>query len=161
MHLAQLNIARPLAPLDSPLLADFMASLERINQLAEASEGFVWRLQSEAGDATGFTILDTSTIPNLTVWESMETLHAFVYRSAHVDVMRHRRKWFEKMTEAFMVLWWIPAGHLPDLAEAQDKLMLLRERGPSPEAFTFRQPYPAPDAVNEEATGSFDDCCPA
>jgi hypothetical protein len=160
-HLAQLNVARPLAPLDSPLLADFMANLDRINLLAEQSPGFVWRLQSEEGNATSFRVFDEDTLVNLTVWEDIESLHAFVYRSAHVEIMRHRRKWFEKSSEAVTALWWIPAGHIPTLAEAQRRLLELRERGPSPAAFSFREPFAAPGVAPDETPVAFDDCCPA
>lgn len=160
-HLAQINVARPLAPLDSPLLADFVANLARINELAERSPGFVWRLQSDAGDATAFTVLDDVTIPNLTVWESLETLHAFVYRSAHVEIMRRRREWFEKSVEAITALWWVPAGHRPDLTEAADRLLRLRRRGPTTAAFTFAKPYPAPDAGDSGIPASLGDECPA
>jgi len=146
-HLAQLNIARSRAPLDSPALADFVAALAPINALAEQSPGFVWRLQSPAGNSMAVRMLDDERlIVNLTVWESLETLRAFVYRGAHTEVMRQRRKWFESMLEAYAVLWWLPAGRVPTVEEAEQKLTLLRREGPSPEAFTFKQSYPAPSA---------------
>jgi hypothetical protein len=143
-HLAQLNIAVLKAPLDSPILADFVANLDRINALAESSEGFIWRLKSEDNNATSFRPLDENTIVNMSVWRDLESLNAYVYKSAHTEIMRRRKEWFERMAEAFMVLWWIPEGHIPEVDEALKKLELLRQHGPGPEAFTFRSPFPHP-----------------
>lgn len=151
-HLAQLNIALPVAPLTSDELADFVAALDPVNAVADAAPGFVWRLQTEDGDATavrGFD--DDRLIVNMTVWESMEALADFVYRNpAHVAVLRERRRWFEKMAEAFQVLWWVPAGHRPSVTEAEERLHHLRAHGPSERAFTFRTPYPAPGFTTVE-----------
>lgn len=142
-HLAQLNVARLLAPLDSPQLSGFVAGLEPINELADGSPGFVWRLQTDEGDATSIRAFDDDMlIVNMSVWESAEALAAFTYRSDHLAVMRRRREWFEGMAEAHLVLWWVPAGHVPDVEEAKERLDLLRRVGPSPEAFTFRAMYP-------------------
>src|SRR5262249_12286137 len=144
-QLAQLNVARPLAPVDSPRLADFMAQLDEINALAEASPGFVWRLVGSGGNATDLHPDDDPTmLVNMSVWATAEQLFDFVYRTAHTKVMVRRREWFEKM-EAFQVLFWVPTGHQPTVAEAMDKLAHLRAHGPSPAAFTFKQRYPAPD----------------
>src|ERR671933_136327 len=139
-HLAQLNIALPRAPLDAPLLAEFVARLEPVNAQADSSPGFVWRLQTEEGDATGIRAFgDDRLIVNMSVWESLEDLRAFVYGNrSHLAAMRRRREWFTRMADAFMVLWWVPAGHRPSVAEAERRLELLRALGPSPEAFTFR-----------------------
>lgn len=145
-HLAQLNIAVLKAPLDSPILADFVANLDRINALAESSEGFIWRLKSEDNNATSFRPLDENTIVNMSVWRDIESLNAYVYKSAHTEIMRRRKEWFERMAEAFMVLWWIPQGHTPEIDEALKKLELLRQHGPGPEAFTFRSPFPNPES---------------
>lgn len=160
-HLAQINIARAIAPLDSPQLTDFMVNLDRINQLAEQSPGFVWRLQSDEGDATSFTIFDDKTIPNLTVWKNIESLHHYVYKTDHIHIMKRRKEWFEPMQEAFLALWWIPAGHIPSLYEAQLKLETLRKKGPTPDAFTFRKHFPAPDQVSEVGGKTLDGHCPA
>jgi len=146
-QLAQCNVARLRAPLDSPVLAEFVASLEPINRLADTAPGFVWRLQTEAGDATTVRAFDDDMlIINMSVWESVESLAEFTYRRAHRDVMRRRRQWFEKLAEAYLVLWWIPAGTLPTVSDARVRLGKLRGDGPSHEAFTFRSPFPAPDA---------------
>jgi Domain of unknown function (DUF3291) len=160
-HVAQVNIGLPREPLTSELLADFVAALDPINALAEASPGYVWRLQTVDGDATnvrGFG--DDRLIINFSVWESVEALADFVFRSAHTDVMRRRRTWFEQMREAYAVLWWIPAGHIPTIGEAEERLALLRAHGPSAEAFTLREPYAAPDQ-GAAARPTTDDLCPA
>ena len=146
-HLAQLNIARLLAPLDSPQLADFVGNLERINALAERSPGFVWRFQTEAGDATADRSFGEDIVANLSVWDSVEALHAYVYRSDHAPIMARRRSWFAQPSEPWSVLWWVPAGHRPSMTEAAERLQALREHGPGPQAFTFKQAFPAPTAV--------------
>jgi hypothetical protein len=143
-HLAQVNVARALAPLDSPQLADFVENLVPINALADTSSGFVWRLQTEAGDATALRVFDGEYLVNLSVWESLEALRAFVYRSAHADVLRRRLEWFERPTEAYMALWWIQAGSIPSLADAEERLRTLRAEGPTPGAFTLKEPVDAP-----------------
>jgi hypothetical protein len=142
-ELAQVNVARLRAPLDSPQLADFVGALDRINAVADGSPGFVWRLQDEAGNATALHPMGEEFIFNMSVWQDAQSLQAFVYRSDHVGVMRRRREWFEKM-DVFMVLWWVPRGHRPMAEEGIERLNLLRSRGPSAEAFTFGNPFPAP-----------------
>ncbi len=160
-HLAQLNIARLRAPLDDPLVADFVGNLERINGLGDASPGFVWRLQTEDGDATAVRAYDDElVIVNLTVWESIEALADFVYRSDHIEFLRRRREWFERMGEAHLVLWWVPAGHRPSIAEAVARLDQLRRAGPGPEAFTFRQPFAASGLAGQLAADERN-ACPA
>ena len=144
-ELAQINVARALAPLDSPQLADFVANLDRINALADRAPGFVWRLQDESGNATDIKAGDDPLlIVNLSVWQSKEALADFAYRTAHKRVLARRTEWFEAPKGPYLALWWVPAGHRPDVEEAMAKLALLAERGPSPEAFTFQQSYPAP-----------------
>ncbi len=146
-HLAQLNVARLRAPLDSPELADFVAALEPINALADGAPGFVWRLQTEAGDATAVrAFADERIIVNLSVWETVEALEAFAYRSGHAAVMRRRREWFEHHGEAHLALWWLPAGELPTVEQARERLERLRAEGASPEAFTLQERFPAPQA---------------
>ena len=144
-HLAQLNVARAVAPLDSPVLADFVAALGRINAIADASPGFVWRLVGDGGDATAIRHGDDpNLIVNMSVWERVEALFEFTYRSGHVEVMRRRREWFDAAAAPYMVLWWIPAGHRPTLDEAMARLEHLRAHGPSAHAFTFKQRFAAP-----------------
>ncbi|TLY86600.1 MAG: DUF3291 domain-containing protein, partial [Gammaproteobacteria bacterium] len=136
-HIAQLNVGRILAPTDSPQLAEFMARLDEINALADGSPGFVWRLKSDSGNATDIKVSeDPYFLVNMSVWVTIESLFEFVYRTSHTAVMVRRRQWFERPTEAYQVLWWVPAGHIPSASEALDRLEHLRRNGPSPHAFT-------------------------
>lgn len=160
-ELAQLNIAVMKEPLTSPLLADFVANLDRINALADAAPGFVWRLQTPNGDATALRPMGEETLVNMSVWRDVQALSDYVYRSGHVEIMRRRKEWFERMAEAFMVLWWVPQGHRPTVDEALARLTLLRTQGASADAFTFRSPFPAPDAPRERAPYFGGDECPA
>lgn len=144
-QLAQLNIASMKEPLESPGMADFVANLERINALAEASPGFVWRLQDEAGDATAIRPFGEEVLVNLSLWRDVEALKGYVYKSAHAEILKRRNEWFTRMGEAHMVLWWVPAGHLPSVSEAAERLRLLRELGPTAQAFSFRQAFAPAD----------------
>ena len=160
-QLAQLNIARLLAPVDSPQLAEFVARLAEINALADAAPGFVWRFQTEDGDATALRPYDDDEIIiNYSVWESPEALRAYVYQGSHAEVMKRRREWFSRMSQPYMVLWWVPAGHRPTMTEAKERLELLRQEGPTREAFSFRQIFPAPDASMDETPRELLDQCP-
>lgn len=145
-HLAQLNVGTVRAPTDSAELAGFMAGIVPVNAIADAAPGFVWRLQGSDGPgATGLRPRGPDFMVNMSVWESLEALRGFVYRNGpHLDFMRRRREWFHRMADEHLVLWWVPAGHIPSLGEALDRLDLLRSAGPCPRAFTFREPYPAP-----------------
>jgi heme-degrading monooxygenase HmoA len=144
-HLAQVNVARPLEPLDTPRLAGFMAALEPVNAVADASPGFIWRLQTEDGDATAIRAFgDDTMIINMSVWESVEALRAYVSGDAHAAVLRRRREWFERLGEPETALWWILAGTIPTVADAEERLTRLRADGPTPEAFTLRRTVPAP-----------------
>ena len=144
-QLAQINVARMVAPLTDLVMADFVASLAPINALADASPGFVWRFQTAQGDATAVRPYeDDRIIVNFSVWEDLKSLRDFVYQGAHAGVMKRRREWFDRLTDAYVALWWVPAGHRPTVAEALSRLERLKRCGPSPEAFTFRELYPAP-----------------
>ena len=144
-HIAQVNIARLLAPLDDPMIADFAARLDGINALAERSPGFVWRLQSEGGNATDLRPFDDDRIlVNMSVWESIEQLKEYVYRSAHAEVLKRRREWFEKFDGAFAAMWWIEAGHTPTVEEAKERLDHLYKHGESEFAFSFKKTFPPP-----------------
>jgi hypothetical protein len=156
-------VAIPKEPPGGPVLAEFMAALDPVNAVADSSPGFVWRLQTEDGNATAIRAFDEDTMVNMSVWESLEALRAFVYSNrAHLDIMRRRREWFENHAEAFQVLWWVPAGHVPTVAEAEERLRVLRDHGPSAEAFTFRRHFPPP-AAESAGEGVDDDrwLCPA
>jgi len=144
-HIAQLNVGRVVAPTDDPILADFMNALDRVNALAEASPGFVWRLQGDNGNATEIlTTPDPYFLINMSVWRSIEELFEFVYRSAHTGFMVRRREWFERPSEAYQVLWCVPAGHTPSPQDGLARLGYLRAHGASPYAFTFKQHYKPP-----------------
>ena len=147
-HLAQFNVARLRAPTSDPLIADFMAAIDSVNAAAERSPGFVWRLKSDGGNATDIQLFnDPLTIVNLTVWDSIESLRDFTYgrEGMHAPVMARRREWFHHMEQPYLVLWWIPVGHIPLPQEAVERLEQLRVEGPSARAFTFKQPFQPPE----------------
>lgn len=161
-ELAQLNIGVIKGPMDSPVMADFAANLDRINAVAEASPGFVWRLQTDAGDATAIRPFDDENmLVNMSVWRDVAALNSYVYSSVHVELMRRRREWFEPMREAFLVLWWVPRGHRPSVEEAIARLETLRAKGPTAEAFTFRKAFAPPGSAAAAAPGPFSAECPA
>jgi Domain of unknown function (DUF3291) len=141
-NLAQVNIARMKAPLESPQLADFVARLDEINALADRSAGFVWRLQGTGGNATYLRPYgDDRILFNMSVWEDVESLKTYAYSSAHRELLRRRSDWFARFEGEYMALWWVPAGHVPSVGEAKDRLAHLRAQGPTPYAFTFKQTF--------------------
>ncbi len=145
-QLAQVNIGLTRGPRESEVMSGFMARLDEINALAERSPGFVWRLQTEEGDATAIQAFDDPLLlVNMSVWENLESLKSFVYQSTHLELLREREAWFEKMTEVYQALWWIPAGHLPTVDEAKERLAILQREGAGPQAFTFAKAFPAPE----------------
>lgn len=146
-HLAQVNVGRILAPLGSPQLADFVAHLPEINALADRAPGFVWRMVDDDGaDSTGLRPKneDDLFLINCSVWESVEALRDYTYRSEHLKVLARRREWFERLADFHHALWWVPAGHRPGVDEAMDRIALIRDNGEGPAAFTFRAPHPPP-----------------
>jgi hypothetical protein len=144
-ELAQLNIARMRAPLESPAMADFVALLDEVNALAEGSPGFIWRLKGQGNDATSLRPFDDDfVIVNMSMWESIVDLRAYVYKSAHASAMRRRREWFEHFGSAYVVLWWVEAGHIPTVGEAKERLQHLEAHGPTADAFTFKQSFAPP-----------------
>jgi hypothetical protein len=150
-HLAQVNIAVLREPLDHPALAGFVAALDPLNAVADAAPGFVWRLQEADGNATSIQAFEWAdevgqgVITNLSVWQSIEALADFAYGDDHRRILRQRRAWFHPVKAATLALWWIPAGSIPTVDEAEARVAHLRTHGPTPEAFTFRQPFAAPD----------------
>lgn len=144
-HLAQLNIARFMKPAEHPDNADFVNNLDRVNAIAEAQPGFIWRLKGDGNDALGIQAFDDENIAiNMSVWTSLESLADFVYRNEeHLVIMRRRREWFEK-TKFHLVLWWVEADHIPSLVEAKERLNALITNGPCERAFTFRKPFAPP-----------------
>lgn len=146
-ELAQVNIARLQAPLDSPQLKDFVDALDPVNAVADTSDGFVWRLQSDSGNATDIPVLgDEWLVVNMSVWRDCDALTAFMYQGRHRELLSRRREWFERPAEAVTTLWWVPAGHHPTVAEAEERLLHLRAHGPTPYAFTLRTTFPASPA---------------
>ncbi len=144
-QLAQYNIAWIVAPLDSPLMADFTNNIAAINALAESAPGFVWRHQTEDGDSTSVRVRDDDRIIiNFSVWEDAESLFQFAFYSRHTDYYRRRNEWFIHEDEPYAVLWWVPAGHQPSVDEAEAKLAELKANGPGPGAFTFKKRFPPP-----------------
>ena len=145
-HLAQINIGRLNYPVDDPRVAEFMDNLDPINELAEQSPGFVWRLKDDSGNATGIRAFDDETIlPNLTVWQSLDALKDYVFKTDHARFLRRRREWFQAMDDMpVLTMWWIPAGHVPTLEEAKERIDHLAEHGPSAYAFTFRPTFDPP-----------------
>jgi hypothetical protein len=146
-HLAQVNIGRLRAPIDDPIMDGFRTQLDPVNALADQAPGFVWRLQTEDGNAIAIRpFADAQMAINMSVWESLESLQQFVYRGDHVDSLRARKQWFEPIEGPILALWWVPAGHIPTVTEALDRLEHLKLHGPTAHAFTFRQPFAAPES---------------
>jgi hypothetical protein len=144
-HLAQINIGRLIAPIDDLKIAEFVAQLGPVNALADKAPGFVWRLQSESGNATDIAYNDDPfMIVNMSVWESLEALRDFAYGSDHIKVLRDRAKWFEKMDKPYYCLWWVPAGHVPTVAEGRERLEHYQTHGATPYSFWFSQHFPQP-----------------
>lgn len=161
-QLAQLNVARIKGPMDSPIMAEFVANLDRVNALAEQSPGYVWRLKTDEGNATSVSSpLGDDVIVNMSVWEDVAALNHYVYKTAHVEIMKRRKEWFETIREAYVVLWWVPRGQYPSVIDAVARLEHLRQHGPSERAFTFRQAFAAPDAALDAPAPFFGDVCPA
>lgn len=145
-HIAQINVGRMVAPIESEEMSGFAERLDEINALADEAEGFVWRLQTEEGDATGIRVFDDDLIiVNMSVWESLEALHEYTYKTAHAQLIKGRKNWFQKMTVPHMAIWYIPAGYIPTAEEAQAKLDVLNEHGANPMAFTFAHSFTIDD----------------
>jgi len=159
-QLAQLNIVLPKAPLDSPTMADFVANIGRINILAEQSPGFIWRLKEDDGPAANAHPFGATALVNVSVWQDIQALHNFAFRSGHVEFLKRRREWFERAVDAYAVLWWVPRGHRPTATEAAERLASLKTSGARAYAFTFRDAFPPPGGDEAFSTASFDTTCP-
>jgi hypothetical protein len=147
-HVAQCNVVKLKAPLDSPDVAGFVAALDPVNALADSAPGFVWRLKTDDGNATAIRVFDDDQILlNMSVWDSIEALSQYVYRSGHREVLRQRRQWADRFEGAQTAMWWIRAGTIPEPQEAVARLEHLGRLGPSEYAFTFHHWFPAPDDV--------------
>jgi hypothetical protein len=161
--IAQVNIGRIKAPLDSPQMAGFVTRLDEINALADASPGFVWRLQTPEGNATSYRPYqgDDSLLLNMSVWESIEALREYVYGTAHKELLRQRHEWFERLEGVYAALWWVPAGHIPGIDEAKKRLAHLEAFGPSEFAFTFRNVFQPSEEFQQAIDWSSFAPCPA
>jgi hypothetical protein len=154
-ELAQVNIGRLVAPVDDPRLAEFMAALDPVNAAADNAPGFVWRLQGEGGNATGIEAFawdageSAGVIINMSVWNDVESLQAFVSSDIHRAVLLRRRQWFRPMSEAWLACWWVPVGHRPSTLEAEERVRDLREHGPTAYAFTLRRSFPMASATEQ------------
>jgi hypothetical protein len=161
-HIAQVNIGRILAELDDPIMAGFVNRLEEINALADASPGFVWRLQTTEGNATYLRpFQDERTLLNMSVWDTVENLRHFVYHTVHVELLRQRHAWFEKFAGAYAALWWVPVGHIPGIDEAKQRIAHLDANGPSQFAFTFNAIYRPDEGFQNAIDWSSFRPCPA
>jgi hypothetical protein len=144
MHIAQINVGRLLYPLDDPRVADFVNNLDPVNALAEASEGFVWRLKDETGNATHISAFaDPTILLNMSVWTTPEALYEFAYRTAHRRFVQRRKEWFELFGATYLALWWVEEGTVPDTADGARRLAHLERFGPTAYAFNFRKLFPA------------------
>ena len=144
-HLAQANVAYALAPADDPLLADYMVRLDEMNVLADCSPGFVWRYLTDSRDPAQREFTDPYVLFNMSVWESIDALHAYTYRTAHSEVYAARRRWFAEPKAVVgghaLAMWWIPVGERPTVEDAKARLAEITASGPSPRAFTFKQRF--------------------
>ncbi|SFW64162.1 protein of unknown function [Sinomicrobium oceani] len=146
MPLAQVNISRIKGPIDSPVMSDFVANLDRINRLAEGSPGFIWRLKDDGNNATSIKIYDDDfIIVNMSVWSDIESLFGYVYRSNHAEILKQKKEWFHKMQEMHMALWYVEDGLLPSVTDARERLDHIRKHGETPYAFTFKNKYSPTD----------------
>lgn len=150
-HIAQVNIGRMLAPTDDPIMADFMNNLDRINALAESAPGFVWRLQTDEGNATALRVFeDDWLLINMSVWTDVEALYEYTFKTEHAQFVRRRREWFEKFDQHYFAMWWIEAGTEPTPADAKAALAHLDEHGPTPRAFTFKPRFTAEEMLRDQ-----------
>ena len=146
-YLAQVNIAKMLAPLESPDMKEFVANLGKINSLADGSDGFVWRLKEDGDDATAIRIFgDGFLLVNLSVWKDPDTLYRYIYKTAHAEMMKRRKEWFEKMHERHTALWYVSKGELPTVTDAEERLVHIRNNGETPYAFSFKKRFTLDEA---------------
>ena len=161
-QIAQVNIGRIRGPLEGPVMAGFVNRLEEINALADSSPGFVWRLQTSEGNATYLRpYADDRLLLNMSVWETVEALKRYVYRTAHAELLRQRHQWFEKMSRVYAALWWVPRNHIPGIDEAKKRLAHLDAHGPTQFAFTFQETFPFDQEFQQSIDWSSFEPCPA
>jgi hypothetical protein len=161
-HIAQVNIGRIRAELDDPIMAGFVTRLDEINALADSSPGFVWRLQTNEGNATYLRpYADERMLLNMSVWETVESLRYYVFKTAHVEMVRKRQAWFEKFSGAYAALWWVPVGHIPGIDEAKKRIEHFDFHGPTQFAFTFNSVFQPDEQFQQGIDWSSFLPCPA
>ncbi len=162
-HIAQINIGRAKGPVEDPMMAGFMTRLDDLNALADRSPGFVWRLQTLEGNATYFRPYehDDRILLNMSVWETMDALRHYVYKTAHAEMLRHREEWFERFAGIYLALWWVPVGHIPGIDEAKKRLAHLDQYGPTQFAFTFQTMVQPDEQFQQTIDWSSFEPCPA
>ena len=145
-QLAQINISRMIGVnINDPIMKEFVDNLDKVNNLAEHSEGFVWRLKDENNDATSFNPYnDEQVIINISVWESIASLETFVFKTLHTDFLKRRKEWFQKFGKVSTAMWWISEGDFPSVENAVELLDYLQKNGPSQKVFNFRNKYAPP-----------------
>lgn len=148
LHLAQVNIAKRLAPMDDPIMQDFVNNLDKINAIADNSEGFVWRLQDEDKDEAAAIFKDDTLLINMSVWENIEALFNYTYNSGHIEVFKRKKEWFSKMKMMHMAFWYVPEGYEPTFQDAKDRLDYLNTHGDTPYAFSFKSKFTVLDSQN-------------
>jgi len=162
-HVAQINIGRAKGPVEEPMMAGFMTRLDDLNALADRSPGFVWRLQTLEGNATYFRPYehDDRILLNMSVWETIDALRHYVYKTAHAEMLRHREEWFERFAGIYLALWWVPVGHIPGIDEAKKRLAHLDQYGPTQFAFTFKTMVQPDEQFQQTIDWSSFEPCPA
>ncbi|WP_298553427.1 DUF3291 domain-containing protein [uncultured Algibacter sp.] len=148
LHLAEVNIAKPLAPMDNPIMQDFVNNVDKMNAIADAADGFIWRLQDEDKDEATAIFQDDSLIINMSVWENLESLFNYTYNSGHIKVFKRKKEWFSKMKMMHMAFWYVPEGYEPTFQDAKNRLDYLNKHGDTPYAFSFKSKFTSTDALN-------------
>jgi hypothetical protein len=148
LHLAQVNIAKKLAPLDDPIMQDFINNVDKMNAIADSSPGFIWRMKDEDKDLGAQVFQDDSLVINISVWEDLDLLFNYTYNSGHIEVFKRKKEWFSKMKMMHMAFWYVPEGYEPSFQDAKDRLDYLNIHGDSPYAFTFKSKFTVEESLN-------------
>lgn len=146
--LAQVNIAQRLAPMDDPIMQDFVNNVDRINALADKHKGFVWRLKDEDKDLATEVFQDDTLLINMSVWETIDALFDYTYKSDHVEIFKRKKEWFSKMKMLHMAFWYIPEGYEPTFQDAKDRLDYIEKHGDTPYAFGFKRKFSVEESIN-------------
>ena len=147
-NLAQVNIAKRLAPMDDPIMQDFVNNVEKINAIADVSDGFIWRMQDEDKDLGVAVFKDDSILINISVWKDLESLFNYTYNSGHIEVFKRKKEWFSKIKMMHMAFWYVPEGYEPTFQDAKNRLDYLNNHGDTPYAFSFKSKFSSQDSLN-------------